>query len=230
MYNKTQRKDIRPIGPQYTHDYEYDDIYRLVHTTVMDPLITVRDTSYDLDGVGNRNLVTGAPDTGPHVGPYTLDDTQPDPADFQMNQYTTTSADARVYDENGNLIRIDDGLPIGGRVDYDAMNEMVEYLVVATGVRHTYAYDALGRRIARVLDADAVPVETRYFYDGWQVLEEQDDLGATQATYVYGLYIDEVLNMQRGSGVLVCVGGINDGSNCVTNDDCFGGASARPPR
>ena len=33
--------------------------------------------------------------------------------------------------------------------------------------------------------------------NGWQVIEEQDDNKTTQATYVYGLYIDEVLNMQR---------------------------------
>ena len=79
---------------------------------------------------------------------------------------------------------------------------MVEYLVVATAERHTYDYDALGRRILKVVDADGLgpgsPIETRYFYDGRQVCEEQDAAGATLATYVYGLYIDEVLTMERG--------------------------------
>jgi hypothetical protein len=50
------------------------------------------------------------------------------------------------------------------------------------------------------------PRTTRYFYGGesqWQVCEEQDGSGDTVATYVYGNYIDEVLQMQRcGTGIL----------------------------
>ncbi len=202
MYNKVQRADLRDGGPQLTHSYNHDFIYRLTSAIVTDNgANVVRDTAYNLDGVGNRTQVMGAPDPGPHVGPYTMDPAMP-PADFQMNQYTTTSADARLYDENGNLIRIDNGLPTQRDIKYDYRNRMVEYLVVATGERHTYAYDALGRRIIKVVNADGLgpgsPTETRYFYDGWQVGEEQDDAGATQATYVYGLYIDEVLSTQRG--------------------------------
>ncbi len=108
MYNKTQRKDIRG-GPRLTHDYTYDDIYRLVHTRVTDgsPPLTVRDTDYDLDGVGNRSTVAGAPDPGA----YTMDPTQPEPADEQMNQYTTTPTECRVYDDNGNLVRKNDSGP-----------------------------------------------------------------------------------------------------------------------
>ena len=37
MYNKTQRKDVRLGGPELTHDYAYDDIYRLVHSTATEP-------------------------------------------------------------------------------------------------------------------------------------------------------------------------------------------------
>ena len=44
---------------------------------------------------------------------------------------------------------------------------------------------------------DTGPIETRYCYDGWQVIEEQDEWGNTLATYVYGNYLDEVLTMQR---------------------------------
>ncbi len=83
------------------------------------------------------------------------------------------------------------------RLTYDYADRMVEYLDIATGQRHTYAYDALGRRIARIADADGVADQTRYFYDGWQVVEEQDGAGASRATYVYGRGIDDVLNMQR---------------------------------
>ncbi len=193
MYNKVQRKDVRAGGPQLTHDYEYDAIYRLTQTTVTAPgPVVVRNTDYTLDGVGNRSAVAGNPDPGP----YDMSPVLPEPGDFQMNQYTTTSFDARQYDENGNLIHIDKGLSSQPDIAYDYRNQMVEY--VAAGETHTYAYDALGRRIRRVLDSTGIPVQTRYFYDGWQVVEEQDQLGTTQATYVYGNYIDEVLNMQHG--------------------------------
>jgi len=202
MYNKTQRKDIRAGGPELTHDYSYDAIYRLTHTTVTAPgPITVRDTDYDFDGVGNRTTVVG--DDCP--GPYTLDPTTPEPTDSQVNQYTTTPCNAREYDDNGNLTLIDDP-PSGGptltNVSYDYRNQMVVFNDVTDGVSTSYAYDALGRRIQKIVDDGGAPIETRFFYDGWQEIEEQDDNGATLATYVFGLYIDEALTMRRDTDML----------------------------
>ena len=201
MYNKTQRMDVRAGGPELTHDYQYDDIYRLTRTVVTDPTpTTLRETDYELDGVGNRLAVSGDPDPGI----YTLfGDLCAGPADEDMNQYTTTSIDEREYDENGNLIQRNQpgGAPGVASISYDYRNQMVEYNDLSLGQRHIYAYDPFGRRIARVVDADGVasgPTETRYFYDDWQVCEEQGDTGSTAATYVYGFYIDEVLNMRRG--------------------------------
>jgi RHS repeat-associated protein len=197
MYNKTQRKDIRTGGPQLTHDYTYDAIDRLIQTTVSDAVAVVRETDYSLDGVGNRTTVTGSP----NPGNYTMDETTPEPADFQMNQYTTTPFDSRSYDKNGNLVTIDDGQRTQKDIRYDYRNQMVEFTETSTGQVHTYSYDVLGRRTERVVDSTGSAQTTRYLYDGFQVIEEQDDAGDTLATYVYGHYIDEVLNMQRGSEV-----------------------------
>ncbi len=255
MQIKIKRQDERIGGPLLAHEYVYDSLYRLTRTTVTDPApSTVRDTTYDLDGVGNRTSVGGNLD----IGPYGMDPALCEPGDLQLNQYTSTPFDTRQYDANGNLISFgcklgdlngDDALtfadapilvavllgntfpPCGADVNgdgkedgrdiqaftdrvlgaapparqfalqYDFRNRMVEFLDVASQQRHTYAYDALSRRIERVQDADGAADETRYFYDGFQVVEEQDDAAATQATYVYGgTYIDEVLNMQRGGG------------------------------
>ena len=54
-YNKPQRQDTRPGGPGLIHDYVYDSLHRLreVHVVAGDGT-SVRDTTYDLDGVGNR--------------------------------------------------------------------------------------------------------------------------------------------------------------------------------
>ncbi|MCK4340748.1 MAG: RHS repeat-associated core domain-containing protein [Phycisphaerae bacterium] len=241
MYNKTRRADVRTGGPRLTHDYGYDAFYRLRHTLVTEGDGGVlRDQTYDLDGVGNRTHVAGEPG----AGPYWRDPELPEPADEQVNQYTSTPTDGRVYDRNGNLTSIscmdtddfarlsaclhgpgvvDDGclrfdfdndldvdlvdfarfqLLFGvtagaAEIQYDYRNRMVAYLDEFSGQRHTYAYDAFGRRLARVVDADGTPTETRYFYDGGQVIEEQDQNGDTQATYVYGRYIDDVLTMRR---------------------------------
>lgn len=89
--------------------------------------------------------------------------------------------------------------PGATQLKYDFRNRMVEYRDGRTGVRSTYAYDALGRRFEKVVDADGPsPQATRFFYSGWREIEEQDAAGATLATYTYGHYIDEVLTMQRG--------------------------------
>ncbi|MFC1573029.1 RHS repeat-associated core domain-containing protein, partial [Candidatus Eisenbacteria bacterium] len=146
MSNKVERADIRAGGPRLKHRYAYDSIYRLRRTVVTDPTPTVLwDEAYDLDGVGNRTEVTG----GLNPGPYTMDPTLPEPADLQLNQYTTTSFDGRVYDKNGNLIRVDDGLLTQRDFTYDYRNQMVHFSDRETGTTASYAYDALGRRIRK---------------------------------------------------------------------------------
>ncbi|MCK4659818.1 MAG: DUF4347 domain-containing protein [Phycisphaerae bacterium] len=202
MFNKTSRTDERT---NTTHNYHYDAAYRLIRTIVNAGDGTLRDTTYNLDGVHNRIDVIGNPDPNAYVGTYTMDDVVPNPADYQMNQYTTTPSGARQYDANGNLITRTDpsGATTLATITYDYRNQMVEYHDLTTGQRHTYAYNCFGRRIAKIVDADGIadgPTQTRFFYGGqsqWQVIEEQDGQGSTLATYVYGNCIDEVLSMQR---------------------------------
>lgn len=190
-------KLVRQAAGGFETTYEYDSIYRLTRTVVEDPSnMVVRDEEYDLDGVQNRLLVTG----GTNPGAYTMDATLPEPADREMNQYTSTPSDQRRYDQAGNLTGIDIGMPVQREFSYDWKNQLVRVVDAGTGEEHRYGFDPFGRRIHRTVDAGGVsggPLETRYFYAGQQVLEEQDAMGATTATYVYGPYVDEVLTMQR---------------------------------
>lgn len=186
MYNKTSRTDVLI---DRTHEYTYDSIYRLTKTEITEAGSPIDTIDYALDGVGNRTTVTGGHDPGP----YTLDPTLPEPADFQVNQYTTTPFDARTYDKNGNLVTSG----VGNAIAYDYRNQMVLFIDSNTSTATTYAYDALGRRIEKTVD-DGAPETTLYFYTDWQVCEEQDGTGITEATYAYGAqYVDEVVNMIR---------------------------------
>lgn len=47
------------------------------------------------------------------------------------------------------------------------------------------------------MDTTGTPATTRYFYSGWQVIEERDGAGSTTATYVYGNTIDDVVTAHR---------------------------------
>ena len=93
--NQTAANDL--LAPsQDSRSFAYDSVNRLVtsQTAVVGPTI-----SYSLDGVGNRLTVTG----GTNAGTYFMNPAVP-PADFQVNQYTTTPFDTRTYDVNGNLV------------------------------------------------------------------------------------------------------------------------------
>ncbi|MBI2926319.1 MAG: hypothetical protein HYY24_11520 [Verrucomicrobia bacterium] len=186
MFNKTSRRDnLR----SQAHDYAYDSVYRLVRSTQA-PGATV---TYAFDGTGNRLSVTG--DSG--SGSYAMDATLPEPADAEQNQYTTTPFGVHQYDKNGNLTRTEH--TSSRRLAYDYRNRTVSHS--RDGVTATYAYDALGRRIKKAV-SNPVPQITSYFYDGWQLIEEQDSTGVTEATCVYGPNLDEVLTMRRGASDL----------------------------
>ncbi len=205
-YNKTQRRDLRAM---VTHGYMYDDMFRLTQATVTESAIITRDTTYNLDGVGNRSLVTSNPDPdpGPHVGSYMQFNTLPSPGDAQVNQYSTTPANSREYDAAGDMTSLDD-LDNQRDVTYDYRNRMVQFSR-DDGLRHAYTYDALGRRSSKIVDVDSFfePVEeTRFFYAGNQVIEEQDAGGTTLASYVHrlcdGIDLDNIMmdgpySMQR---------------------------------
>lgn len=177
MSNNSQRVNLLT---GVTLDYAYDSIYRLVRSTRTPGGLVI---DYLLDGVGDRISVIG----GPAAGPYTKNPTMPEPADYQMNQYTTTPADARRSDKNGNLRFIDFGTPNQRNLFWSYRNLLVRHGDTATGIRTDYAYDALGRRIQKIVDVTGTPVTTRFFYDGLFVVEEQHGLGATTATYVKGV-------------------------------------------
>ncbi len=176
MGNKTGRVDVANSIDQ---SFTYDSAYRLVQSETEGAI-----ENYSIDLSHNRSFVSG----GSSPGAYLLDATAPDPADAQLNQYSSTPRGNRIHDFNGNVLTD----TINRSFEYDFANRIVGYS--GGGDVASYQYDALGRRIAKTVNGEV----TQYFYAGGdQVCEEQNAANETIATYIYGQYVDDLVQMQR---------------------------------
>ena len=171
--------------PGHSEAYQYDNIYRLTDYKVgqlSSPVPPVTQTAYNLDPVGNWNAKTtdGVTQTRLHN---------------EANELTRIDATTLLYDDNGNLQ--DDGVYTYA---YDEENRLTRVTRNSdSGVVGQYQYDALSRRVLKIANPAGVPSTTRYCHDDARIIEEQDTVGITRATYTYGNYIDEVLTMDRGA-------------------------------
>lgn len=148
-------------------EYTYDSLDRLVQA---DDFITFGTTAYKFDAVGNRTNVT----SGPGAGTYFKDATLPEPADFQLNQYTTgPSNTTRQYDANGNLTNAN-----GHTFSYDFRNRLVQ---VHSG-QVVYQYDCYDRRFGKTSYVDTNLI----LYAGQDEVAEYSDANSTAANYVWG--------------------------------------------
>jgi len=168
--NKSLRTDTiyAPSIPRTNNlSLTYDPADRLTRATVVSGTTLLRDTIYGLDQTSNRTNVSGAVCSGP----YTMSSTAP-PADFQMNQYTTTPCDTRSYDNNGNLVNRSSATTGSVTYQYDCANRLVQ--VQALDFNASYTYDALGRRISKTVSSSGLPpATTQFVYDGDDVIEER---------------------------------------------------------
>lgn len=167
--------------PGRSEAYQYDVLDRLVDYKVGSLVgvtvpVPATQTSYSLDPLGNWNSKTTDATTETRVhGP--------------VNELIKIDTANLAYDANGNTSN--DGI---FTYTYDDENRLVK--VVRNSDAATvgqYRYDALGRRIVKTASAGASVTTTVYFYDDSRIVEEQNELGTTLATYVYGTYVDEVL-------------------------------------
>ncbi len=186
MHNK--QVENNPLAPMPPDDlfYRYDSADRLVQTQKIPFGPPPPATVYTLDSAGNRQNVSGTVDPGVYV----MSPVMPNPADRQMNQYTQTPIDARIYDANGNMIQ--NTVPVRTYA-YDFQDRLVHHQNGAVVTQ--YLYDALGRRVQKQVGA----ARTRFYYDGWREIEEQDSADVTAGTLVHGNAIDEIVQMERAA-------------------------------
>ena len=180
--NILSQKDL--LHPNKSEAYTYDAINQLVGfekgevsmgVEIPNPM---RQIQYVLDAVGNHSTVTEDGQTTS----YTANN---------RNAYTTVSGTSNYtphYDDNGNLTQDDQHT-----YAYDFDNHLVS---VDNGNTATYTYDALGRRISKSIMLPT-PTTIRYYYAGNQIVEERDVNDNVTATYLYGIGIDDILQMRR---------------------------------
>jgi RHS repeat-associated protein len=99
-----------------------------------------------------------------------------------------------VHDQAGN--RTEQRSPVGpANYTYDDFNRLVR-IVLPDLTTIDHRYDALGRRIARIVNGGQT---TRYFYDRTSIVAEYDGVGNLLASYLYGPEgADDLLRMRRG--------------------------------
>lgn len=178
--NKILRQQVLPFAsgvPALTTNIMAYDARNRMTSFARNRASTAHTKTFALDGNGNRQSVS----SNGVVEIYTMDAALPEPADFQMDQYTGTPFGSLEYDHNGNRVFIPG--PAGGtQFTYDYANRLVE---VARSVGPafvpivSFTYDALGRRISKTKypNAPALPVTTQYLLDpdsdGDGILEER---------------------------------------------------------
>ncbi len=177
--------------------YTYDPVYRLTDykagtlagspppncpATPLDIPIPVTQTAYNLDRLGN----------------WTSKNTD------GVIQTRTHSPSNEITSINGHSIH---GMLVGSDFNgnttsyagigysYDEENRLYQAASQVGNVLGQYFYDAFSRRVSTI---DNFGVQVFYYYDGWRTIEEQSSPGVTQATYVFGNHLDEVLTMDRG--------------------------------
>lgn len=181
-FNDNKLYEENEYQPTKSNHFTYDNYNRLsrfkkgtlVGGNIPSPST---DVQFALDGVHNRQTVQ----VNATTTTYTANN---------VNQYTMLAggtAATLTYDANGNLLS--DGAQT---YQYDYENRLVS---VGSGAVGKYFYDALGRRVLKVVGPDS----TFFFYAQLRVIEERaSSSGAVAATYTYGSGLDEVLTMERG--------------------------------
>jgi RHS repeat-associated protein len=175
MNNKlTERKLHDPADSEF---YNYDSAHRLVSFHRAQGGIAPLQSTWALDGVGNWKQVDN--ETRQHSSFNEL-----------ISRTTGGTTTSILSDDNGN--ETDDGTFVYA---YDAMNRLRTVTRKSDNAPiAVYSYDAMGRRIRKVVtNSGDLNGTTDFYLDGQQEIEERNAPDAPTQQYVYGIYIDEPL-------------------------------------
>ena len=147
--------------------------------------------SYNYDPIGNRNDATEWDKAGAVQSNLTY-------TSNQLNQYELIindigqPADSLTYDTDGNLTSISDGTTTT-QYTYNAENRLISVepeIPSDNDTKVEFTYDYMGRRVQKIVSTYSsgswiLASESLFLYDGWNLIEELDDIGAVQKSYVW---------------------------------------------
>ena len=173
--------EVKVHDLNHSECYTYDRTYRLIDfqsgapgSPNVCPPMPGTQTAYKIDAVGNICRTT-------------------DTCQFNnLNEQIKLNATSIAYSANGNP-----GNNAALQYVYDEENRLTSETRLFDNKVCEYQYDALARRVQKVPTSPGACTAVSYYYDDARVIEEQN-AGVTQATYVYGNTVDEILTMDRG--------------------------------
>lgn len=166
-----------------TTTYAYDPASRLAGLTHVKGATVLESLTYGLDQADNKTQVQQSQQNATALPPAVT------AAYDAANQQAQFAGANLAYDPNGNLTS--DGI---NTYVWDARDRLIG---ISGGTSASFSYDALDRRIQKVLSTQSSALSTSYLYDGADVVTEA---GATNASYLSTLNIDEPLVRQTPSG------------------------------
>lgn len=178
--------ELKQDNPADSETYMYDGLERLTNFdvgTISGGVILspVLQEGWLFDGSDNWLAITS--NGVPQLREYDSD-----------NELTNISGSTLFYDSDGNLVR-----DTAFAYSYDEDHHLIQVERLSdSAIVGQYFYDALGRRVEKITNPGGIVSTNIYIYDGDRILEERDEAGNLLATYVYGNYVDEVLQMNRG--------------------------------
>jgi RHS repeat-associated protein len=115
----------------------------------------------------------------------------------KLNQYLRFDNWGLEYDKNGNLTQ--KGTQ---KMYHDYRNRMVRSTEGTTSTTEN-KYDALGRRLQKLVTTDSQTKTENYYYAGHQLVEVRDSSDQVKRQFIYGNGIDEVIMMDVYNGSII---------------------------
>jgi RHS repeat-associated protein len=193
MKNYEQRMHENGIGDVFG----YDAVYRLTNAkfnvpdpTAANPTDFERERNIFLDHVDN---ITRIDETKNGETTQITTEIPPDTDFLKLNQYSRFDQWGLAYDKNGNLTQ--KGTQ---KMYHDYRSQMVRVTEGTTTTENKY--DALGRRLQKIVNTGSQSKTENYYYSGHQVVEVRDGSDQVKRQFIYGNGIDEVIRMDAYSG------------------------------
>jgi RHS repeat-associated protein len=182
-----QQPGAGTTSQRLTDSLKYDAWQRLIHWELIRDGTRLDSVSYTFDRAGNISQ-----SATPVYSPIT---------DQLLRR--GTGSDSMSYDNDGNLTRWRTSAGVVWAYGYDGLNQLVSVRRNGTLIVR-YAYDVLGRRIAKRVYSTASGGTlglTRFSYHGGQVGFETDSAGTTIGLrYTWGQGTDELLSVRDAAG------------------------------